>query len=189
MAAKRLPDQSYLRECFDYEADEGILTWKRRPKNHFATAGAWKCWNSRWPGLVAGTVANFDSGQCIAVTVRLRTYLAHRIIWKMLTNEEPPQIDHEDGRGLNNRKRNLRASDAVTNHQNVKNHADHPYPKGVYRNRKRWRSHIMARGVLHYLGTFDTQEEAHAVYCEAATRLHGKFANFGHARGSHVTDP
>jgi len=35
---------------------------------------------------------------------------------------------------------------------------------------------IQSDGRIECLGTFDTPEEAYALYCEAAQRLHGEFA-------------
>jgi hypothetical protein len=50
--------------------------------------------------------------------------------------------------------------------------------KGVYwyEDRKKWRAQIGYQGKVTNLGSFDTPEEAHAAYCEAAHRLHGEFA-------------
>jgi len=41
---------------------------------------------------------------------------------------------------------------------------------------QKWAAQIQHNGQNHYLGLFNTAEEAHAVRCEAAHRLHGKFA-------------
>jgi hypothetical protein len=53
--------------------------------------------------------------------------------------------------------------------------------KGVHfcDNTKRWRARIMSDGKTVHLGRFDTPEEAHQAYCEAAKELYGEFANFG----------
>lgn len=46
--------------------------------------------------------------------------------------------------------------------------------KGVCRNgSKKWKAHINHHGVLLYLGTFDTQEEAAVVFARAHYKLHG----------------
>ena len=42
---KELPSQKYLLECFDYDQDTGELTWKKRPRHHFGSVGAWKSFN------------------------------------------------------------------------------------------------------------------------------------------------
>jgi hypothetical protein len=53
--------------------------------------------------------------------------------------------------------------------------------KGVSRpkGRRKWTAQITVDDQTKYIGTFDTPKEAHTAYCEAATRLHGEFANFG----------
>jgi hypothetical protein len=47
-------------------------------------------------------------------------YSAHRIVWKLMTGEEPDQIDHIDGDRLNNRFENLRNVSASENQRNKK---------------------------------------------------------------------
>ena len=54
--------------------------------------------------------------------------------------------------------------------------------KGVTREKRckdRWQARITVNYKQFHLGNFDTPELAHAAYCEAATRYHGEFANFG----------
>jgi hypothetical protein len=183
MAAKPLPDQDYLRQCFAYEADTGVLIWAERPPEHFFDTRSHRSWTTRFAGKVAGVVTNHPKSHII-VAIYGKKYLAHRLIWKMLTNEEPPEVDHWDGNELNNRQSNLRAADRGKNARNTKKHADNPRMKGVYRNKKGWCSKIMRDGVIYRLGTYSTEEEAHAAYCEAAQKLHGEFANFGEDRHS-----
>lgn len=95
-------------------------------------------------------------------------------------------VDHIDGDGLNNRRNNLRPA---TNAQNVRNSRKRTTNtsgfKGVSWNKehRKWRAEIMARGKKKFLGLFNTAEEAHKAYCEAAEQLHGEFANFGSIEG------
>jgi hypothetical protein len=45
-------------------------------------------------------------------------YLVHRIIWKMVYNEDPIEIDHKDRNRTNNKLNNLRSVLEGTNQQN-----------------------------------------------------------------------
>lgn len=87
-------------------------------------------------------------------------------------------VDHKNGDGLDNRKQNLRCA---TNAQNLcnrgKNSNNTTGYKGVsyYRRTGRYAANIGA-GHKRFLGYFDTAEEAHKAYSEAAYKLHGDFA-------------
>jgi len=89
------------------------------------------------------------------------------------------QVDHINGNGLDNRRENLRVANKMQNQYNsARQHNNRLGLKGVHKNGRRYRAQIRADGVKHNLGYFDTAEEAHAAYCEAAKRLHGEFARF-----------
>lgn len=139
--------------------------------------------------LDANWYAKLDrSGICYAVrnaprpekgAIRMhRVVLARKLGRELLPTEE---VDHIDGDGLNNVRGNLRLATHAQNMRNSRKRSFGVSPyKGIYfhRQNQRWRAEIKADGKRYHLGCFDTPEEAYAAYCEAATKLHGKFARF-----------
>ena len=181
MAPKKLPDQEYLRQIFDYDPQTGVLRWKVRPLSHFVRDHVGKTWNARYAGRPAGSPCKFRNKDYLLIAIDGVSYKLHRIVWKLLSGQEPPEVDHWNGNGLDNSKDNLRSATRKHNTWN-RRYSDQPLPKGVKKNRYRWAARIMVDGVSTFIGNFSTPEEAHAAYCEAATRLHGEFANFGEDR-------
>lgn len=108
-----------------------------------------------------------------------RIVLERKIDRKLKENEI---IAHMNNNGLDNRRSNLRLATQVKNMQNRKlNQNSTSGYKGVswYKNISKWGARITINKKTKFLGTFDTPEEAHKAYCEAATNLFGEFANFG----------
>ena len=94
------------------------------------------------------------------------------------------EVDHIDGNPLNNQRANLRVCTGKENARNKRTPTkSRAGLKGVYwrESRKKWIAQITVNGVHTYLGSYNTPEEAHAAYCEAAPRYHGEYANFGKA--------
>ena len=88
-------------------------------------------------------------------------------------------VDHINGDGLDDRQSNLRV---CTNKQNIRNskiRSDNSSGyKGVVKIRNKWRASITVDGKTIYLGLYDSPEEAHSSYCEAAERYFGEFARY-----------
>lgn len=183
MAKNTLPTQSYLCECFDYSPTAGTLTWRRRPLRHFKKSRDSIAWNSKMARKVAGTRRIRERGIYIGVSVNKSIFLAHRIIWKMMTGEDPVfDVDHKDRNGVNNVWDNLRLATSVQNRANSKRQNNNTSGfKGVRRvgNGERFTTRIFINGRNLHLGTFFSAEEAHAAYCKAAQELHGEFWNPG----------
>ncbi|HDS1550738.1 TPA: HNH endonuclease [Stenotrophomonas maltophilia] len=98
----------------------------------------------------------------------------HRIVWLLTHGTWPKdQIDHINGVRTDNRPENLRQASALDNQQNLKTRVDNTsgYP-GVRRSLSRWSALIAHGGKRHYLGNYDTPEQAYAAYLEAKSRLH-----------------
>lgn len=106
-----------------------------------------------------------------------RTVMLHMAVSGMIEGKE---IDHVNGDGLDNRKANLRHVLHSENMKNAKKRvtSKHKY-KGVCINHNRFSAKIRNDNKSIYLGTFDTQEEAHAAYCHASIEMHGKYGNHG----------
>jgi HNH endonuclease len=104
-----------------------------------------------------------------------RMLFMHRLI--LGQENEKNQIDHKDGDGLNNQKSNLRI---CTNSQNGCNKAKYKIGtsvhKGVRKVRNRWAAFIVLNRKQHWLGTFQTENQAAEAYNKKAMELHGEFA-------------
>jgi hypothetical protein len=100
------------------------------------------------------------------------TVLMHRVLTKANGHEK---VDHEDHNGLNNQRSNLRVA---TNAQNCRNKGFYGSRriKGVSAKNRRWTAQIRVNYKSIYLGIYDTQGEAAAVYDAAAIRYFGEFA-------------
>jgi len=172
---KPLPSQDYLRECFTYDEATGELRWKKRPRGHFDTKRVWRLWNTRFAGKVAGYV----QGQKRAVLLDYQHYLVHRVIWRMMTGEDPGdlEIDHENSDGVDNRWRNLRRATHSQNGAGRKVHRDNELGvKGVARRGNKFEAQIWFEGRNIHLGKYDRVKEAKAIYDAMAVRLYGEFA-------------
>ena len=170
---KPLPSLERLRELLSYDPETGVLIWKILPATNRRNIG----FNNKCGGKVAGTVGL--KGYLI-IGIGKSYYLAHRIIWKMMTGEDPADlIDHEDTDRLNNRWKNLRETANGPNIQNSKLRSDNRSGvKGVFWDapHKAWRAVLTTNGVSTRLGRFKSLEEATSVITQARLKAHGEFA-------------
>jgi hypothetical protein len=156
-----------VRELLHYDPETGELRWRVDIRS-----GRNKAFLCARAGEIAGYVMKSNGYHCICVD--LKKYLAHRVAFLIVEGRWPLEIDHVDGRPLNNAWANLREVDHRTNTENerrARRHSTHGI-LGVSKNRKRWKAQIMVAGAARYLGTYDTPEAAHQVYLEAKRELH-----------------
>lgn len=182
--AKPLPSREMLNLLLKYDPDTGILTWRKRSPEMFedgAQSAKWRCdrWNSRFAGKSAFSATKGDGYKHTKLMGHWVT--AHRVAWKMITGEEPRNIDHINGDRADNRACNLRAASVSQNRKNSarKKNSTNPFI-GVSRNGKKWSARIFSDGVGVYLGTYDTPEKAYEVRKRAETE-YGFHPNHGRA--------
>lgn len=155
-------DKVDMRNILSYDPDTGIFRWKISPNIAIKT------------GDVAGGITRQGY---LKIAYCHKNYLSHRLAWYMMTGEWPNiAIDHINGDPSDNRWCNLRLATPSQNGANMK-----PFgklPKGVTFHKKtgKYQAQIKCNGRGHYLGLFDTPEEANSVYAAAAKRLFGEYA-------------
>lgn len=159
----------------------GLLFWKERPREMFATEGAWKIWNSRFAGKPA---LNADKDGYRTGAIFYRNFRAHRVVWLLAYKEWPSQeIDHIDRNRSNNSIGNLRNVSGGENRKNMPvSTANTSGVVGVSwsRGMRKWVSRIkVARKVIH-LGYFSDKAEA-SLARAAAEAKYGFHENHGRA--------
>ena len=155
-----LPSQTYLQGLLNYDPETGDLTW---------AVGL--------PGRSKGARVGHKnkSGRYWQVMLDRQSYMAHRLIWKMVTGEDPPeQVDHIDHDPFNNRWENLRLATNTQNQANKRGWGE--FPKGVAPNGNGFKAEIYVEGHRLYLGTFSTVDDAHDAYKKACFAIHEEFA-------------
>lgn len=166
MAKLCLPSQDVLDQLICYEPKTGELLWRSRDSSFFNSTKhrtaehTARIWNTRYagkPALSAIGVQGYREGHLLDVHVK-----SHRVIFKMMTGEEPDQIDHINGDRSDNRWGNLRAVDNTDNQKNAKRRKDNS--SGVVG--VTWYPHERANGTWlakiggKYLGFYDSFDDA-----------------------------
>lgn len=156
--------QARLKELLTYDPATGEFLWSATPRS----------------GVRAGSPAGNISPEGRRIRIDRKEYKAHRLAWLYVHGAWPAAvIDHINGDPTDNRIANLREATHQQNMANSKRRGDNTSGrKGVARSaakQVRWRAHFRGE----YLGSFDTEEQAHQAYCTAAADFFGEFANDG----------
>jgi hypothetical protein len=169
------PDADFLLECFEIASDSpSLLLWKTRPLSHFVDEKSRKTFNTRFYGLVAGSL---NPKGYYFVHVGGQTHMVHRLIFKMFNPETKIKntvIDHQDGNPSNNLPSNLRIATFAQNNINTVKSAGVSF----HRSSQKWQAKIGVNGKRLYLGSFSTKEEASEVYQKAKTDLYQEYSPF-----------
>lgn len=155
-------------DLFDYCQETGVLTHKLRGPHQFPSSkrisAETRClqWNNCYASKRAGWVNNMGYS---CVVFGGKTYLAHRVIWRMIYGEWPDfHLDHVNGNKTDNRLSNLRASSPKHNAKNMKIRADNTSGVGNiswHKQRKKWCVRMRNEvGVYKHYGLFEDIEEA-----------------------------
>ena len=143
-------------------------------------------WIKGKPGRIKDKpIGAVSSSGYLVVRMDYKLYLLHRIIYQMHFGDlnDEFQVDHIDGNPMNNRIENLRKATPQQNAQNSKVQSDKKYSdlKGVtwHAHKSKWMARVHACGHSRLVGYFNTDKEAHAAYCRAASVAHSAFFNKG----------
>ena len=102
-----------------------------------------------------------------------RAQLMHRFILGLGRYDGKNMVDHIDGNGLNNQKKNLRVVPQWVNMRNTyKNRSGALHGTTFNKAMKKYLAILATgKGKSVYIGAYDTKEEAHEAYLSAETKL------------------
>lgn len=105
-----------------------------------------------------------------------KRYAEHHLAWFYVYGTWVDEIDHINRIKGDNSIANLRPATRSQNNANAKARG-RLNTKGVSASYSKFRAHITINGKFHYLGTFDTIEDAKETYRKAAIAAFGEFAS------------
>lgn len=175
--AKRILSENhspeYLRECFSYNSETGILTWRHRPREHFPSPQSFGAFSKLFAGKEAGSTRKDGYKR---VNFHGRIELCHRLAWTVHYGKWPvSHIDHINQNPSDNRIENLRDVSAAINHRNVKMQKNNTSGAcGVVwvEKRKAWIAQIKIMGKYKRIGQYRSFESAVSARL-AAQAAHG----------------
>jgi hypothetical protein len=165
--------QEEAHRLFEYR--DGVLIWKERPRSDFKTDLAWKQWNPKHAGNLAGCW----SGHHVTVGINRVQHPLARVIFLMHHGYLPEIVDHADCNPMNNDVNNLRAATKSDNQRNTGMYAHNTSGvKGVVWSTacNKWIARVKVNGKTKHLGVFADMELADLVAQEARNKFHGVFA-------------
>ncbi|MGJ8681634.1 HNH endonuclease [Paraglaciecola sp.] len=145
---KPLPSQDRLKKVLNYDPITGNLTWKHHA-NRVDLIGS-GCGTKRSDGYYS---CHIDGDK----------FAVHRVIYKLMTNEEPQLVDHINGNPSDNRWCNLRSVTSQENNKNTKLLKNNKTGiAGVFYHEKQHRYHANVRinGKSLHLGSYADIEKA-----------------------------
>lgn len=157
--------QKRLKEVLWYNPYTGLFFWQLQKGNNVKA------------GNIAGTIHSKGYRE---IGIDGSYYKAHRLSFLYMTGKFPDCcVDHINGFKSDNRWDNLREANKSQNAANSRSHKGKL--KGVVKTTSsgRYAARIGVGNKLIHLGCFDTPEEAHQVYLQAARKYFGEFANAG----------
>ena len=138
-------------------------------------------WKIARKGAAKGAKAGSKSRPYKKIMIDKKGYYEHRIIFLMHYQYIPISIDHINMNKLDNSIENLRPATASQNAANIqKSNKSNNFLKGAWWHKKqnKWVSGIEINRKQIHLGSFETAEQAHEAYKQAAIKHFGEFARF-----------
>lgn len=153
------------RTLLNYNPITGKFTWKKATTNRVKV------------GDPAGSICKTNG--YVILGINGVTYKAHRVAWLMIHGEWPASLlDHRDENRANNVWTNLRLANHSQNLLNRGKQCNNTSGmKNVHWNKQnsKWKAKCTVRGVEHFIGFFQTREEANDARITFAKRHCGEF--------------
>ena len=155
--------QKELQALLSYDAESGRFIWLVKPSNKVRI------------GSEAGHKRK--RGGYIYIKIKEKGYFAHQLAWFYVYGYWARIIDHKDRNPSNNALSNLREATVSQNALNSVNRTNTSGYRGVTWNKraKKWQAQARLNNRYHYLGVFESSEDASSAFEAFSRTHHGQF--------------